>query len=171
MVHLYARFKVRLDEVTTRSYRAGDVEAMWALDITCFEPVFRFSRQAMRGFAESRGALTVLAEFDDELIGFCIAQMEDQIAYVVTLDVAPAWRRQGLARRLMDELEHKAGGAGAVAMALHVFSGNTGAMRFYEKLGYDRIGMERGFYGRGLDALLYRKEVEAHKKRKVDQRS
>jgi [ribosomal protein S18]-alanine N-acetyltransferase len=56
-------------------------------------------------------------------------------------------------------------------MALHVFSGNTGAMRFYEKLGYDRIGMERGFYGRGLDALLYRKEVEAHKKRKVDQRS
>ena len=87
-----------MDSLTLRDYRPGDSEAMYALDLVCFEPPFRFSRAAMRGFAEAVGALTVLAEAQGELAGFCIAQLEKQNAYVVTLDVAPTWRRRGLAR-------------------------------------------------------------------------
>jgi ribosomal-protein-alanine N-acetyltransferase len=133
---------------------------MYALDLVCFEPPFRFSRAAMRGFAEAAGALTVLAEAQGELAGFCIAQLEKQNAYVVTLDVAPTWRRRGLARRLMAELESKARAAGATAMALHVFTGNTGAIQFYESIGYNRAGRAEAFYGRGLDALVYRKRLQ-----------
>jgi ribosomal-protein-alanine N-acetyltransferase len=133
---------------------------MYALDLVCFEPPFRFSRAAMRGFAEAVGALTVLAEAQGELAGFCIAQLEKQNAYVVTLDVAPTWRRRGLARRLMAELESKARAAGATAMALHVFTGNTGAIQFYESIGYNRAGRAEAFYGRGLDALVYRKRLQ-----------
>ena len=80
----------------------------------------------MRSFAEAAGAVTVLAEAQGELAGSGIAQLEKQIAYVVTLDVAPGWRRRGLARRLMAELESKAHAAGATAMTLHVFTGNAG---------------------------------------------
>ena len=65
----------------------------------------------------------------------------------------------GLARQLMAELETKARAAGAESMALHVFKGNAGAMRFYEEIGYGRVGMAEGFYGRGLDALVYRKRL------------
>jgi [ribosomal protein S18]-alanine N-acetyltransferase len=150
---------VRVDDVTLRDYRREDAEAMYALDVACFEPVFRFSRRAMRTFAESRGAITVLAEVDGKLVGFFVAQMEGQIGYVVTLDVAPAWRRRGLARRLMDELEERLRAAGAMGMALHVFTGNTGAMQFYEDIGYGRVGISHGFYGRGMDALVYRKKL------------
>src|ERR1017187_5548575 len=121
-----------MGEVTLREYRPGDWEAMFALDVVCFEPVFQFSRRAMRYFAEARRAVTVLAEADGELVGFCIAEVDEE-AYVVTLDVAPAWRRHGLARRLMAEVEAKARAAGAKSMALHVFTGNAGAMRFYEE--------------------------------------
>ena len=35
---------------------------MHALDLLCFAPVFQFSRGAMRAFAETPGAVTVLAE-------------------------------------------------------------------------------------------------------------
>lgn len=150
---------MRVDDVTLREYQRGDAEAMYELDVTCFEPIFRFSRGAMRGFAESEGAVAVLAEADGDLAGFCIAQMEGQIGYVVTLDVAPGWRRRGLARRLMAELETRARSAGAISMALHVFKGNTGAMQFYENIGYGRIGIAKAFYGRGLDALIYRKAL------------
>lgn len=140
---------------TLREYRPGDWEAMHALDLVCFGPEFRFSRRTMRGFAEAKGAVTVLAEAAGELAGFAIVQMEGKTGYVVTLDVAPAWRRRGLARRLMAEMERRAEAQGAEQMALHVFAGNEGAIRFYEAMGYGRVGMVEGFYGRGLDAWMY----------------
>jgi [ribosomal protein S18]-alanine N-acetyltransferase len=149
-----------MDNITLREYRTGDLEDMYALDLACFEPPFRFSRRAMRGFAEAKGAISVLAEADGELTGFCIVQMEERVGYVVTLDVAIIWRRRGLARLLMAEAETKVRAAGGTAMALHVFPENAGAVRFYEAIGYGRLGMVEGFYGRGLDALAYGKWLE-----------
>ncbi len=113
----------------------------------------------MRGFAEAPGAITILAEIDGVLAGFCIVQIEGQVGYVVTLDVATAWRRQGLARRLMAEVEMRGRTAGATAMVLHVFTGNAAAVRFYEGIGYTRTGIAERFYGRGLDALVYGKRL------------
>ena len=46
----------RTAHATLRSYRLGDWQAMHALDLICFAPVFQFSRGAMRGFAEKHGA-------------------------------------------------------------------------------------------------------------------
>jgi ribosomal-protein-alanine N-acetyltransferase len=155
--------RAETEAVTLRGYRAGDWEAMYALDVTCFDPPFRFSRRAMRGFAESRNALCVVAETvaEAEMVGFCIVELEEQVGYVVTLDVAPAWRRRGLAGRLMIEAENEVRAAGGVGMALHVFTGNVGAVRFYEAAGYERAGSAAGFYGRGVDALVYRRRFEA----------
>jgi ribosomal-protein-alanine N-acetyltransferase len=156
-----SEFEAAMDEVTLREYKPGDWEAMYALDLACFEPAFRFSRGVMRGFAEAPGAIAVLAEAEGALFGFCVVQMEGHVGYVVTLDVASAWRRQGLARRMMEDVEAKVRAASGVGMALHVFTGNAGAMRFYESMGYGRAGRAEGFYGRGLDALVYRKRFEA----------
>jgi ribosomal-protein-alanine N-acetyltransferase len=44
-------------------------------------------------------------------------------------------------------------------MALHVFHGNVAAIQFYENIGYGRAGLAEGFYGRGMDALVYRKQL------------
>jgi ribosomal-protein-alanine N-acetyltransferase len=168
MVHLNQAKETRagVDAVKLREYRPGDWEAMYALDLVCFEPVFRFSKRTMRGFAEAPGAVTVLvwADRDDsesELVGFCVAELEDAVGYVVTLDVAPHWRRRGLARRLMEEVEAHVCSAGGVGMSLHVYAGNAGAIRFYEGMDYGRAGMAEGFYGRGMHALVYRKKFEA----------
>jgi len=142
-----------------RDYRPGDAEAMHELDVICFEPVFRFSRRTMRKLAEARGAITLLAEAEERLVGFTIVHVQDEWGYIVTLDVDPAWRRRGVAKRLMTEVEARARGAGASAMALHVFRENTGAIRFYEKSGYNRMGIDENFYARGLHALVYRKRL------------
>jgi ribosomal-protein-alanine N-acetyltransferase len=134
---------------------------MYALDLICFAPVFQFSRGAMRGFAEAPGAVTVLAEAQGKLEGFCVAQLEQRTGYVVTLDVAPACRRRGLARQLMAEVESRLQSAGAVQMELHVFTGNAEAIRFYESIGYAQAGVVQDFYAQGLNALLYRKPLPA----------
>ena len=145
-----------------RGYQDGDLEAMFRLDEVCFEAPFRFSRAAMRRFAETKRARVVLAEIAGELAGFCIVHVErGGVGYVVTLDVAPLWRRQGLARMLMERGEAAAREAGCEVMVLHVFDGNEGAVRFSERAGYERVGNDVGFYGEGVDALVYRKGLES----------
>jgi [ribosomal protein S18]-alanine N-acetyltransferase len=50
--------------------------------------------------------------------------------------------------------------AGALRMELHVFTENEAAIRFYERIGYERIARRHRFYGaEGLDAYEYRKEL------------
>jgi len=150
--------------ITLCSYKPGDADAMFALDLECFTPPFRFTRRAMQSFAEQPGAITLLAESSaqpPQLAGFVITHMEGRTAYIVTLDVAAAFRRHGLARLLMAETELRALAAGAQEIALHVFTGNTGAIAFYESLGYSRLRLAENFYARGVHALVYRKELVA----------
>ena len=165
-----------------RGYQPGDLTTLFALDRLCFEPPFRFSRGAMRQFAESRNALVLLAcgrgpeavaeepetrvpetEEPEQLLGFVIVHLEATArgltGYVVTLDVTPASRRQGVAERLMRSIEAAAAEAGAHEMTLHVFGGNAGAVRLYERLGYLYASTANDFYGRGLQALVYRKRL------------
>src|SRR5438309_3131951 len=138
-------------EITLRKYRPGDVEAMIRLDEICFADAFRFDRESMRSFAEARNAVSLVGENGNgEIAGFVILHVERRAAgvcgYVVTLDVAPDHRREGLASRLMQEAERRAGEAGARWLELHVFTGNEGAIRFYERTGYVRVGVRRRFY-------------------------
>jgi [ribosomal protein S18]-alanine N-acetyltransferase len=151
-------------KVELRRYRVDDLEAMFRLDELCFSEQFRFDRESMRKFAETRRAITLIAEnVSGELAGFAITHVEKMIAgrraYVVTLDVAFGDRRTGVAGRLMEETEHLAALAGAAWIELHVFVENEGAVRFYEGLGYRRLGTRAGFYGRRLDAWVYRKDL------------
>ena len=152
------------DGITLRDYRPGDANAMYALDLECFEAPFRFTSRAMRHFAEEPDAIVLLAEAHAEggpprVAGFVIAHMEGRTAYIVTLDIALGLRRRGLARRLMAETELRARAAGAHEMALHVYTGNLSAIAFYESLGYGRMRMAENFYARGVHALVYRKEL------------
>ena len=152
-------------EIVLRDFRATDLDAMFRLDQDCFSSEFRFNRESMQVFAEEQGAVVRVAEsVGAEVVGFVIIHVE-QVAqgwrgYVVTLDVGAAYRGQGVARRLMEQAESLVAAAGAGAMDLHVFTGNEGAIRFYERMGYERIAVRHRFYGKaGLDAFVYRKKL------------
>ncbi|HEY5055833.1 MAG TPA: N-acetyltransferase [Acidobacteriaceae bacterium] len=151
-----------IEGITLRDYHSGDDAAMYALDLECFEPTFRFTRRAMHRFAEQPDAIVLLAEsshLPPQLAAFVIAHMEGRTAYIVTLDVAQAFRRSGLARALMAETESRARAAGAQEIALHVFTGNSGAIAFYESLGYSRLRMAENFYAHSVHALVYQKQM------------
>jgi ribosomal-protein-alanine N-acetyltransferase len=153
------------DEIFFRDYRTTDLDAMFRLDEACFTEEFRFDRESMREFAEEANAIVRIAERDDgEMVGFVIVHAERVVtgsqAYVVTLDVAAQCRQLGLGGRLMREAEACAAAAGARWMQLHVFTGNAGAIRFYERLGYQRLRVQRRFYRAArLDAFVYGKEL------------
>ena len=146
-----------------RGYQADDLDAMYALDVVCFERPFRFTRGAMRRFAEAKKARVTIAEENHALAGFVILHMEEaeegRIGYIITLDVAPEQRRRGIAKLLMSEAERLAREAGCAALVLHVFTGNEGAIRFYASIGFVRSHREEEFYGVGMDAWVFHKRL------------
>ena len=56
------------------------------------------------------------------------------------LDVGPAFRRQGVGTALIEAVEEKARRDGLGRLNLEVAIDNSGALRLYEKLGYNRLG-------------------------------
>ena len=151
-----------------RNYRRDDLDAMVALDTSCFDVPFRFSREAMRRFAEADNAWVILAEDAHGLAGFCIVHREQSvgppIGYVVTIDVAERWRNQGIGERMLSDAETWVRSWKCVGMMLHVFVRNKPALRFYERLRYRRVGLQKGFYGLGIDAAMYWKDLTSTQK-------
>jgi ribosomal-protein-alanine N-acetyltransferase len=130
----------------------------------CFSAPFRFSNEAVRRFAEAKNAWVVVAEKGAQLMGFCIVHQEEvegtEVGYVVTIDVAEPWRRRGLGEEMLSRGEAWVRSWKGAGMMLHVFVKNESAVRFYERMEYGRVGLEKDFYGVGLDAALYWKELD-----------
>jgi len=144
-----------------RPYEERDLEAMYALDFACFDRPFRFRIEDIRTFAGERDAVTVLAEEAGQLVGFFIVERTGTAAYLVTLDVSPRLRRQGLGRELLTRAERAF--PDVARLVLHVYTGNETAIQFYEANGYLRTGEARTFYGQGRDAWIYTKELKPNK--------
>lgn len=91
--------------------------------------------------------------------GFAAMEFSDERAHLVLLAVAPALRRQGLARALLRWLEKSARTWGAPEIRLEVRANNTGAHKFYAVEGYERGRYLRGFYQGIESAYRMRKKL------------
>jgi GNAT superfamily N-acetyltransferase len=62
--------------------------------------------------------------------------------YVTDVVTAARYRRQGIARRMMDQLETRAIQSGTTHLVLNVKRDNLSALRLYQQLGYDTPSSE-----------------------------
>ncbi len=83
--------------------------------------------------------LFLVAEAGEEMVGTVIGGFDGRRGMVYHLAVAAGFRRQGIASRLMTELEARLRSKGCIRCYLIVRLGNDGAMRHYEKLGWQRL--------------------------------
>lgn len=150
--------------LTCRRYVPDDFARLYAIEETCFAPLFRFGRRYMRQLLQSANAATWIAEIESRMVGFCIVEWTldegQMLAYIQTIEVAPEARRQGVGRKLLGQAEASARQAGAVVLWLHVDAENKEAIRMYEAHGYGYEGREENYYPQGRAALLYAKRLE-----------
>lgn len=132
----------------------ADLEALYRLDQLCFEPGIAYSRPQIRrflGFATARG---VVAEAGGRIVGFALGyQVRRRVASVLTLDVDPNFRRRGLGKALMAELLRRLAADGAAETRLEVDVRNSGAIAFYEGLGFRRLRRLEDYYAQGRPAF------------------
>ena len=91
--------------------------------------------------------------------GFILWRTAGGEAEILTLAVAPAARRRGLARALLTEACKRARNDGAEAMFLEVSDQNAAAVGLYDAAGFTRAGLRRGYYASLVppqDALVMR---------------
>ncbi len=83
--------------------------------------------------------LFLIAEVGDELVGTVIGGFDGRRGMVYHLAVDARFQRQGIGSRLMNELEARLRRKGCIRCYLVVRIGNDGAMRHYDKLGWQRL--------------------------------
>ena len=101
-----------------------------------------------------------IAESGNTIIGYCgvflpAAGVE---ADVLTVAVLPEYRRQGIAKEFMRQIEQWSKERGASAMMLEVEQSNESAIELYKGLGYMKISVRMDYYGPGKDAFVMRKD-------------
>jgi len=93
---------------------------------------------------EWKGRLTTsaffLGEVEGEAAGLVGSHRRDKYAELISMWVAPAFRRTGLAARLIDAVIAWAAGEGFSEVRLWVVEGNASAERAYAKSGFARTG-------------------------------
>jgi ribosomal-protein-alanine N-acetyltransferase len=96
---------------------------------------------------------------DGRIIGFAIMRYGGDDAHLDLLAVDPAYRRAGVACRLLEWLEKCALVAGIGRIELEVRAQNSGAQLFYERMGYHRQAHLPGYYQGAEDAFRMRREL------------
>ena len=89
------------------------------------------------GLFSTDGALCFVAEEEKgKAVGFLLGrQMADEVE-ILNLAVASVWRRQGIGRRLVDEVMARGQAQGVRQWWLEVRASNQGALAFYAALGF-----------------------------------
>ncbi|MEO7116528.1 MAG: ribosomal protein S18-alanine N-acetyltransferase [Caldimonas sp.] len=102
---------------------------------------------------------------DGGLIGYCVAMIGVDEMHLLNITVAPAARRRGHARRLLDSLARVCRERAAARLWLEVRESNGEARDAYRRLGFEEVGRRRGYYpapeGRREDAIVMSLDIGA----------
>jgi [ribosomal protein S18]-alanine N-acetyltransferase len=97
------------------------------------------------------------AQTQPTLVAFLVAHRIDREWELENIAVAPAARRRGLATMLIEELLRRARESNSHSIFLEVRESNQLAHALYEKLGFAKSGLRKGYYqAPPEDAILYR---------------
>jgi ribosomal-protein-alanine acetyltransferase len=109
-----------------------------------------FSKQQIALLLHDYNSLSLVARVKGEIAGFIIGQIENSddglVGHILTLDVLPECRRQGVAQRLLDEIETLFRAKGITESRLEVRVDNFAARRLYRKLGYETVAELANYY-------------------------
>ena len=147
--------------ITYRQPMALDIPTLVVLD----KEYFPYSPWSPAQFKEEFAGIPStrffeLAISDNEIVGYAgvIAPGPDAVADILTVTVIDGFRRQGIAKRLIADIESYCQSKGSSAVMLEVATDNTGAIALYENLGYTQISKRSNYYGSKKDAFVMQKE-------------
>ncbi len=130
-------------DAAIRPMRAADVPAVVQIERAAYQ--FPWSEGIFRDCLRV-GYVCRVAAADEEVLGYGVMSVGAGEAHVLNLCIAEGLRCRGLGRQLLRRLLECAAAAGAAEAFLEVRPSNTTAIRLYLALGFEQVGMRRGYY-------------------------
>ena len=134
-----------------------DASSMAMIHKTCFAKPW--DETAMAKFLASPEVLCLVGSVADDsggvMGGMLIARKAADEAELLTLAVAPACRRSGLGRALLEAAISALRESGTKQLFLEVDKGNEAALALYRALGAQPVGRRAGYYEDRADAAIF----------------
>jgi ribosomal-protein-alanine N-acetyltransferase len=148
-----------------REFAEADIRPMHDLDVPVVVAIERAAYQFPWSEGIFRDCLRVgyvcrVVEMGGELVGYGIMSIGAGEAHVLNVCIRDDHRGRGLARKILLYLLDRARIAGMCEAFLEVRPSNTAAARLYHSLGFEQVGIRRGYYqatGGREDAAVLRR--------------
>lgn len=133
-----------------------DIDAIMRIEVESFS--LPWSRESYLGEMKNNFATYLVGDYEGEVIGYGGIWVVFEEAHITNVAVAPEYRKAGVGRVLMEELERAARKKAAQRIILEVRPSNAAGLALYRGLGYLTSGLRKEYYSdNNEDALLMTK--------------
>ena len=130
--------------VELRRLDTGDLDGVEAIERESYATPW--SRSMFDAELRKPSSLALGAFTDDALVGYAFVSRYVDAWHVMNIAVTDAFRRRGIASALLERLFEVTETDSRRGYTLEVRVSNAGAIALYEKLGFERRGIRRGYY-------------------------
>ena len=156
-------YKSKVFKGSLRQLLLSDLNELWQLDMRCFVDGEAYERETFRYLLSNPDAIArqIRSEYD-EMSAFAIGVIEqDGVGHITTVGVAPEYRRRGLARLILQEIERSFIARGVTTVRWKFRTPlNVAAQKLYENLGYATVQRMNQYYSNGDDGYLMVKSLQ-----------
>ena len=153
------------DQLTSLAWRlrpmtADDVAAVIGLERTVYP--FPWSEQIFRDCLRV-GYDCWVVEAETDVAGYGVMSMGAGDCHILNVCIVPGLKHRGVGRALLAWLLRRARRAGMLQAFLEVRPSNRAAIALYEDMGFESIGLRRGYYQASAgreDAVVYRNSLD-----------
>jgi len=127
--------------IVIRKFRLSDYDALlnlWDETGLHYRPKGRDSRERIEKEIKKRHNIFLVAEVDGKIVGTILGTHDGRKGWLNRVAVAKKFRRQGIARRLVTEVEHRLDKLGLDVIACLIERDNEISMKFFNRLGYEK---------------------------------
>jgi ribosomal-protein-alanine N-acetyltransferase len=139
--------------VTLERFRWWHVEQVLSIERALFQPEPWGAHHFWSELGQTQTRHYLIAR-DEDVVGYAGYCDYPDEGFVQTIAVAPERQGQGIGAQLLDALLAHAASLPHKPISLEVRADNDVAQRLYERRGFRRTGLRRGYYPGGADALV-----------------
>ena len=132
-VRVHIRWMIRRDMTEVLDIENESFEFPWSE-----EDFIRCLRQ--------RNCIGMVAEYDEQVVGFMIYELHRTRLHVLNFSVADDFRRQGVGRQMVEKLATKLSPQRRTRVLLEVRETNLQAQLFFKALGFRAVSVLRNYY-------------------------
>jgi [ribosomal protein S18]-alanine N-acetyltransferase len=150
--------------VLVRRLEGDDLDAVEEIERASYPTPW--SRSMFAAELRKPGSLALGALLDDgTIVGYAFVSRYVDAWHVMNIAVTPSYRRRGIATALLERLLEVTAVDPRRGHTLEVRVSNVGAIRLYERLGFQSRGIRRGYYTDNReDALIMWRDADPEMK-------